>query len=83
MAYERAATVGCYQLICSVQSGTDGGVLATGRAGSWVSCGGRQQESLACWMLESCSERRYLRTGEGRFRKILKSMNDPENHTFY
>lgn len=52
---------GCYQQIYTVQSGTDGGVLGKGHAGSWASCAEMVRGSWAYWWPESCSGKKLLK----------------------
>lgn len=68
---------GCYQQIYTALSGTDGGALGRGHAGSWASCAEMVRGSWAYWWLESCSGKRLLKHKEKR-----KSINISKKNRF-
>lgn len=71
--YGPVGTEGCYQLICSGQIDTGGGVSGRGHAGSWVSCAEREQGCSECWTLESCFVRKHLKKAGKKQSKDVKN----------
>lgn len=67
---------GCYQQIYTALSGTGGGALGKGHAGSWASCAEMVRGSWAYWWLGSCSGKRLLKHKEtNKQKKKRKSIN--------
>lgn len=68
---------GCYQQIYTALSGTDGGALGKGHAGSWASCAEMVRGSWAYWWLESCSGKRLLKHEETKKNKNRNQLTYP------